>query len=109
MRKKTKKTKNEKVGFDYKKPYYREGRHVKKKGKEDWKKAIKKTSILYSKIEEKSMKKWVAALFSTKIEKITALGPPFPPKVAFLVDLGVPWGPKNPPLGAITIGRATFL
>ena len=29
--KKTKKTKNEKVGFDCEKPYYREGRHVKKK------------------------------------------------------------------------------
>ena len=55
------------------------------------------------------MKKWVAALFSAKIEKITALGPQFSPKVAFLVDLGVPWGAKNPPQGAGIIGRSTFL
>ena len=35
---KTKKTKNEKVGFDCEKPYYREGRHVKKKGRKTGKK-----------------------------------------------------------------------
>ena len=36
--KKTEKTKNEKVGFDCEKPYYREGRHVKKKGRKTGKK-----------------------------------------------------------------------
>ena len=46
------------------------------------------------------MKKWVAAPFSAKIEKMTALGPPCSPKVAFLVDFGVPWGSqKSSPRG----------
>ena len=46
------------------------------------------------------MKKWVAAPFSAKIEKMTALGPPFSPKVPFLVDFGVPWGSqKSSPRG----------
>ena len=55
------------------------------------------------------MKKLVAALFSAKIEKITALGPKFPPQVAFWVDLGVPWGPKNRPQGVGHIGGTHFL
>ena len=44
------------------------------------------------------MKKWVAAPFLAKIEKITALGSTFSPKIDFLVDSGVPWGTqKSPP------------
>ena len=41
------------------------------------------------------MKKCVAAPFSAKVEKMTALGPPFSPKVPFLVDFGVPWGSQK--------------
>jgi len=41
------------------------------------------------------MKKWVAAPFSAKIKKMTALGAPFSPKVQFLVDFGVPWGSQK--------------
>ena len=41
------------------------------------------------------MNKWVAAPFLAKIEKITALGSTFSPKIDFLVDSGVPWGTQK--------------
>ena len=68
-----------------------------KKCKDVSKKATKKTTIFQSKIDEKSMKKWVAAPFSAKIEKIAVLGAQFPSKIDFLVDFGSPGGPKNRP------------
>ena len=56
------------------------------------------------------MKKWVAAPFSAKIEKMTALGPPFSPKVPFLVDFGVPWGSqKSSPRGESHWGKPIFV
>ena len=58
---------------------------------------MKKSTIFQSKIDEKSMKKWVAAPFSAKIEKIAVLGAQFPSKIDFLVDFGSPGGPKNRP------------
>ena len=59
-----------------------------------------KTSIFQPKIDEKSMNMWVAAPFLAKIEKITALGSPFSPKIDFFVDSGIPWGTqKSPPRG----------
>ena len=41
------------------------------------------------------MKKRVAAPFSTKIQKMTVLGPQFSLKTNFLVDLGIPWGTQK--------------
>ena len=71
-----------------------------------------KTSNFISKIDEKLMNKWVAAPFLAKIEKITALGCQFSPKINFLVDSTVLggtqksfWGPKNHPQGVVHIGN----
>ena len=73
---------------------FREGRHVQKiQGRME--KTTKTTSIIQPKIDEKSMNKWVAAPFLAKIEKITALGCQFSPKIDFLVDSGVPWGTQK--------------
>ena len=73
------------------------------KKKDVSKKAMKKTTIFQSKIDEKSMKKWVAAPFSAKIEKIAVLGAQFPSKIDFLVDFGSPGGPKNRPNWVVNI------
>ena len=79
---------------------FREGRHVQKSARKTGKKTTETTSIFQSKIDEKSMNKWVAAPFLAKIEKITVLGSQFSPKNDFLVDSGVPWGTqKSPPRG----------
>ena len=64
----------------------------------------KKTSIFQPKIDEKSMNKWVAAPFLAKIEKITALGSPFLPKIHFLDDSEVPWGTQKSPQRVVHIG-----
>ena len=51
------------------------------------------------------MKKLVAVGITSKIDKMTALGPPFSQKVEFFIDFGTPRGPKNPPQGASHIDK----
>ena len=61
---------------------------------------MKKTSNFTSEIEEKTMKKLVAVGITSKIDKMTALGPPFSQKVEFLIDFGDPQGTqKSSPRG----------
>ena len=71
---------------------YREGRHVHKNTRQPAKRIRKKTKALWSKINEFSMKKLVAAAFTANIEKITVVGPPFSGKTRFFANLGVPGG-----------------
>ena len=75
-----------------------------KKCKDVSKKAMKKTIIFQAETYEKSMKKWVAAPFSAKIDKVTVLGAQFSSKIDFLVDFGSPGGPKNRPNWMTIIG-----
>ena len=51
-----------------------------------------KNIVFWSKIHEFSMKKLVAAAFTANIEKITVVGPPFPGKTRFFMNVGVPVG-----------------
>ena len=73
---------------------FREGRHVQKNTRKT-EKNDEKTSIFQPTIDEKSMNMWVAAPFLAKIEKITALGSTFSPKIDFLVDSRVLWGTQK--------------
>ena len=107
--KKNKKIKIEKVGFDWKKPYYREGRHVQKKARMTGKKQRKKHRFF----SQKSMKnRWKSRLqrpSQQKSKKWLPWDPHFPLKYNLWSILVYPGGAKNPPQGVRDIDQHPFL
>ena len=87
--------KNEKVAPDMKIYRFCEDHQVRKKNKEVWKNTIEKTLIFHRKIDEKSMRKLVAATFPVKIYQNSAMGASLFKKYNFSINFGVPGGTQE--------------